>query len=190
MSKCMKPCVTGLRRLAAASALAIAIFIAQAPSAQALLLGAGQTATIDFDFGTAGGAPQPLTFIFEITTATPTSLSDPAGVFFHQWLDIGTGDVPFFFAYDGTGGFNPSPIANEFITTDLSGSLRLGALTESFELTGVFLSIFDGEGTPLVSSTSLTLPENADVVLPEPGPLTALGLGLIGLAVFRRRRCT
>ena len=184
----MKPCVTGLRRLAAASALAIAIFIAQAPSAQALLLGAGQTATIDFDFGTAGGAPQPLIFSFEITTSGDV-FDDPSGTFGFEFLDIGVPGV-IFVGYDATGGVASLGVISVSIsTTDLAGSLRFGTLGESINIVDVSLiEILDDVGGQLVGPTPLTLPENADVVLPEPAALAAFGLGLIGIGALHRRR--
>ena len=165
------------------------VLLAPVPSAQALLLGAGQTATFDFDFGTlAPATQQPLAFTFEITTASPTSLSDPAGFFFFQFLGIGA-DTPITLAYDGSsGGYNPSPVLVVVDTTDIVGTLTVGALTESFDLTGLSLSINDGFGSPVVGLTSLALPEAPDFQIPEPGPLATLIMGLAALAGARKLR--
>ena len=170
-----------VKRISLSICAAVFAVMLSAPPSQALVIGAGQTATFDFDFGALPAAtPQPLAFQFEITTASPTSLSDPAGQFFFQYLGIGF-DTPFVFNYDGTGGYNPSPVILSISATDLVGSLSIGSLTESFELTGLSLGVTDNFGDPLVALTALELPASVDQI-PEPGTLATLILGMILLA--------
>lgn len=187
----IKSTVAGFRLVAMSlslAAIAALALTAAAPSARALVLGAGQTATVDFNFGTIAPGNAPVTFTFEILTATPSELSDSAGTFTFEYLGIGAPGVSSF-GYDGSGGgYNPGPLAIVISTTDLIGSLRLGVLTESWDLSGVLLSIADNFGAPIAESVSLDLPEAPDVQIPEPGPLATIAFGLIALAGTRRLR--
>ena len=160
-----------------------------AAPAQALVIGPGQTATVDFSFGTvAGGTPQPLTFNLEITTSGADPFDDSTGQLFIEYLDIGAGPGAIL-GYDATGGFTSLGIISASIsTTDVTGSVRFGTLGESIDVTSVTLEIVDDLGDIAVETTSLTVPETVDAQLPAPGGVAALGLGLIALAAYRRRR--
>ena len=179
------------RRLRVMLALTVcaALYLAVAmPVAKALVIGPGQTATVDFAFGSVSGAtPQPMSFIFEITTSGADPFDDFPGTFVYEFLDLGTaasGSVSYNALGETTLGLQQVDIA----TTDLTGSLRFGTLGESIDVIGVTMSVTDGASNLLVGTTSLIVPEAVDAQLPEPGALAALGFGLIGFAAFRRRR--
>ena len=140
-----------VKRISLSICAAVFAVMLSAPPSQALVIGAGQTATFDFDFGA-------------LPAATPQPLA-----------------FPFVFNYDGTGGYNPSPVILSISATDLVGSLSIGSLTESFELTGLSLGVTDNFGDPLVALTALELPASVDQI-PEPGTLATLILGMILLA--------
>ena len=160
--------------------------------ANALLIGAGQSATIDFDFSASQAAidasSQPLTLSFTMTTSALDPFDDPAGLFAFQYLDIGA--VPVInFGYDATGGFTGLGLLSISVTTtDLLGSLRLSPLTESIDLIAMTFGAQDFNGTQIIPTSSLSIPNAVDVQIPEPGTLAVLGLGFACLGYSLRRR--
>jgi hypothetical protein len=158
-----------------------------ATSAHALLIGAGQTATVDFSFGTTG-APQPLLFNLEVTTSGVDQFDDSAGLFSLDYLGLDT-PAGFTGGYDATGGVTSLGVLSLVIaTTDITGSVKFGSLTESIDVISVTLEIIDDLSGTVISTTSLTLPPSVDAEeLSGPGALAIIGLGLMTLGAYRRR---
>jgi len=173
------------------TAALFAVMLGASP-ASALLIGAGQSATMDFDFSASQPAidasSQPLTLSFTMTTSALDPFDDPAGLFAFQYLDIGA--VPVVnFGYDATGGITGLGLLSISVTTtDLVGSLRISPLTESIDLISMNFGAQDFNGTQIIPTSSLSLPNTVDVQIPEPGKLAVLGLGLACLGYSLRRR--
>ena len=173
------------------TAALFAVMLGASP-ASALLIGAGQSATMDFDFSASQPAidasSQPLTLSFTMTTSALDPFDDPAGLFAFQYLDIGA--VPVVnFGYDATGGITGLGLLSISVTTtDLVGSLRISPLTESIDLISMTFGAQDFNGTQIIPTSSLSLPNTVDVQIPEPGTLAVLGLGLPCLGYSLRRR--
>ncbi len=73
-------------------------------------------------------------------------------------------------------------------TTDITGSVKFGSLTESIDVISVTLEIIDDLSGTVISTTSLTLPPSVDAEeLSGPGALAIIGLGLMTLGAYRRR---
>ena len=161
-------------------------------SASALVIGAGQSATIDFDFSGSQAAidvaAQPLTLSFEMTTSGADQFDDPAGQFSYKFLGIGLFPA-FVFGYDATGGVSSLGLLSfSFATTDLAGSLQISPLTESIDLIGLTFSAQDFNGTQVISTTGLSIPNSVDVQISEPGTFAFFGLGLAVMGYWRRKR--
>ena len=176
------------------TAALFAVMLGASP-ASALLIGAGQSATMDFDFSASQPAidasSQPLTLSFTMTTSALDPFDDPAGLFAFQYLDIGA--VPVVnFGYDATGGDHRSGTSvdqrhdhrscRKFADLAVDGEHR-----PYFDISMTF-GAQDFNGTQIIPTSSLSLPNTVDVQIPEPGTLAVLGLGLACLGYSLRRR--
>ena len=173
--------------LAAVAAFSLLI----ASPASALVIGAGQSVTIDFDFSSVAeqaaidAASQPLTLSFELTTSGADQFDDPAGILQYQYLDIGP--IPAVnFGYDASGGLTSLGVLSLSVTTtDLVGSLRISALTESIDLISATFSAQDFDAVSIIGLTTLNIPEEVDAQISTPSAILIFLAGTI--ALLRRR---
>jgi len=145
-------------------------------------------------------------FLFESPDGSPLTFNAGDSIKFDYETDIDNGDFILSFSNNG------SKVGDEFWWKDLAatglsvlpgnplqGTLS-GLLTQTFDADGIFIDIFSNGGTytdttgwlgtRALGNAAIGLDINIDNlrVVPEPGVLGLMGLGLAGLAGWRRRR--